>query len=189
MTQEHPVVERYMTHFEHSIKQFDFPEQQEVAHEIRNHIAEACAAGKQLDAVLQSLGPAEVLARAYAVELLLNQRSTRRVQALNGFLKVAGLVAVTSFATFVVISILGTIGIGFVASGAAMIVIGVLEQAGIHLPGVQMNGIAPVWAMVLGLFVLVIGVVALLGLRLYVRFIMRTLKRLRPASRPVSSLA
>ena len=31
MTQEHPVVERYMTHFEHSIKQFDFPEQQEVA--------------------------------------------------------------------------------------------------------------------------------------------------------------
>jgi len=54
MTQEHPVVERYMTHFENSIKEFDFPGQQEVAHEIRNHIAEACAAGKELDAVLAS---------------------------------------------------------------------------------------------------------------------------------------
>jgi len=66
--------------------------------------------------------------------------------------------------------------------------IGVLEQAGIHLPGVQMNGVAPFSAMVLGLFVLVIGVVSLLGLRLYIRFVMRTLKTFRPVSRPASSL-
>ncbi len=189
MTQEHPVVERYMTHFENSIKEFDFPGQQEVAHEIRNHIAEACAAGKELDSVLQSLGPADLLARAYAVELLLNRRTSRRIQTLNGFLKVAGLVAVTGFATFVVVGMLGTAGIGFVASGIALFVIGVLEQAGIHLPGVQMNGLAPIWAMVLGLFVLVIGVVSLLGLRMYIRFVIRTLKTFRPVSRPESSLA
>jgi uncharacterized membrane protein len=189
MTQEHPVVERYMAHFEHSIKDFDFPEPQEVAHEIRNHIAEACAAGKHLDAVLQSLGPADVLARAYAVELLLNRRASRRIQKLNGFLKVAGLVAVTSFATFVVVGILGTVGIGFTASGVAIITIGVLEQAGIHLPGVQMNGIAPVWAIVLGLSVMVIGVVSLLGLRLYIRFLTRTLKTFRRVSGTASSLA
>lgn len=184
MTQEHPVVARYLRHFEESLKEFDFPGQQEVAHEIRNHIAEACASGRSLDAVLQSLGPADELARAYAVELLLNRRMSRRMHTLNGFLKVAGLVAATSLATFLIVGMLGTVGIGFVASGAAIVTIGVLEQAGVHLPGVEMNGVAPVWAILLGLAVLVIGVVSLLGLRLYIRFVMRTLKRFRPVPQP-----
>lgn len=78
MTEGHPVVERYLTRFEASITEFDCPEQEEITHEIRSHIAEARAAGRALDAVLQTLGPADVLARAYAVELALNPQGKRR---------------------------------------------------------------------------------------------------------------
>ena len=85
MTQGHPVVERYLTHFEVSINQFDFPERDEITDEIRNHIAEAHAAGTELDVVLETLGPADVLARAYAVELNLNPERTRR-KTLGRFL-------------------------------------------------------------------------------------------------------
>ena len=189
MTQEHPVVARYMAQFEQSLREFDYPERQEAVHEIRNHVAEACAAGKQLDGVLTALGSADLLARAYAAELLLNRRTSRRMQSVVGSLKLAGLVAVVSFATFVVVGLLGTAGIGFVASGAAMIVIGVLEQAGIHLPGVQMSGVAPVWAIAFGLLVFAIGIFALVGLRAYVRFIIRAGKTFRPGSRPLSTFA
>ncbi len=189
MTQEHPVVRRYMTHFEQAMEEFDFPAREEVTHEIRNHIAEACAAGKELDAVLQSLGPADALARAYAVEILLNRRANRRVQRLFGSLRIAGLVALTSFATFMIVGVLGMIGIGFVPIGLAIILIGVLEQVGIHLPGVQMNGVAPVWAMALGLVPCLVGFVALFGLRFYIRWVIRTVRTFRSVRQPVSKAA
>jgi hypothetical protein len=78
VTQQHPVVDRYLTRFEASINEFDFPEREEITQEIRNHIAEAQAAGTALDSVLQTLGPADVLARAYAVELALHPHAKRR---------------------------------------------------------------------------------------------------------------
>jgi uncharacterized membrane protein len=185
MTQEHPVVARYMASFEHGLKDFDFPGHDEVVGEIRQHIADASAAGKPLDAILQSLGPADVLARAYAVELLLRRRPSRRLQAITGFAKVTGLIAAGSFVTFVVVGLLGTMGIGFGASGVAIITIGALEQAGIHLPGVEMAGVPPALAIALGLLVLAIGAVSLIALRQYMRFVIRTLKSLRPLGRGV----
>ena len=86
MTLGHPVVERYLTRFDAAISEFEFEEREEVTHEIRSHIAEAQAAGRALDAVLQTLGPADVLARAYAVELALNPQGRRRVGTSRGFL-------------------------------------------------------------------------------------------------------
>ena len=84
MIQRHPVVERYLTCLESAINEYEFPERQEITDEIRNHIAEATAAGQGLAAVLETLGPADVLARAYAVELGLNPRGRRDVGALGG---------------------------------------------------------------------------------------------------------
>jgi hypothetical protein len=49
-----------------------------------------------------------------------------------------------------------------------------------------MNGVAPVWAILLGLLVLAIGAISLAGLRVYVRFVMRTVKTFRSAGRPIS---
>jgi uncharacterized membrane protein len=60
--QQHPVIERYMTHLETAIGGLDPADRREVLQEIRNHIAEATAAGKSLDVVLESLGPADALA-------------------------------------------------------------------------------------------------------------------------------
>jgi uncharacterized membrane protein len=60
--QQHPVIERYMTHLETAIGGLDPADRREVLQEIRNHIAEATAAGRSLDVVLESLGPADALA-------------------------------------------------------------------------------------------------------------------------------
>ena len=68
-------------------------------------------------------------------------------------------------------------------------VLGVLEQTGIHPPGVEMNGVAPTWAIVLGVVVLVIGIVSTVGLRTYMRFATRTFKTFRPVARPMTNLA
>lgn len=189
MTQEHPVVARYMTQFERCTREFDFPGRGEIANEIRNHIAEASAAGKPLDAILQSLGPADALARAYAVELLLERRSSRRARALTRFVRLASVVAAGSVVSLLVVGLLGSAGLGFTASGVVILTIGGLEEVGIHLPGVQMNGVPPALAMALGVLVLALGAVSLIGLRLYVRFVIRTLKTVGRVSRPISNFA
>jgi uncharacterized membrane protein len=189
MTQEHPVVARYMAQFEQCAGEFDFPGRAEIAGEIRNHIADASVAGKPLDAILQSLGPADELARAYAVELLLERRSSRRVQALSRFAKLAGLVAAGSVVSLLIVGVLGSVGLGFTASGVTIITIGGLEQIGIHLPGVQMHDVPPALAMALGVLVLALGAVSLIGLRFYVRFVVRTLKAVRRVNQPISNFA
>ena len=53
MKQQHPVVERYMTHLETAIGGLNPADRGEVLQEIRNHIAEATAAGKPLDVVIE----------------------------------------------------------------------------------------------------------------------------------------
>src|SRR5262245_18006888 len=128
---EHPVVARYMATFGAAIKALDTGERAAIEQEIRSHIAEATAAGRPLDDVLEALGPAEALARAYAVELLMNPQN-RRIQSVAGFLKLAVTVVVASFATLIVAAILGSIGITFTASGLAAIMVGMLETSGIH---------------------------------------------------------
>jgi uncharacterized membrane protein len=178
-----------MTQFADAMKEFDFPELEEVANEIRNHIAEARAAGRPLDAVLESLGPADMLARTYAAELLLNRSSSGRFQSVGSFLRVTSLVAVVSLVSLAVVGVLGSMGVGFIASGLTIITIGALEQAGIHLSGVQMAGVSPLVAMALGVAVLVVGGGAWIGLRLYVRLVIRSANRYRRATRPISTLA
>lgn len=177
MSSEHPIVERYMARLAAAVRDLNCPEPQEIVAEIRSHIAEAQSAGKPLDAVLQALGPADVLARAYAVELLLHPRDARPTRALGRFLRVAGVVAASSIATLIVVAALGSVGIGFSVSGVTMFVVGVLEMSDVHLPGVQMSGLPPELPIVLGPLLLLLGIAALIILRMYVRFMVRTLRR------------
>jgi uncharacterized membrane protein len=176
---EHPVVTRYMTTFDAAMTMLEAGERQAINQEIRNHIAEATAAHRSLDEVLRALGPADALARAYAVELLMHPRA-QRVERRMPFFKVAALVIVGSFATLVVVTTLGAIGISFMASGFAVSAIGVLESSGIHLPGVQLSGIPPEWVIVLGVPFAAVGVAALVGLRSYIRFVAKTMRRVLP---------
>ena len=165
MTEEHPVVARYMAQFEQSLRGFDYPEQQEAAHEIRNHIAEACAAGKPLDGVLHftwfcgpvgtgvcgrtAAQPTDESTHAVCARLPQAYRSRGRGELRDVRCR----------------RHIGNDWRRLRRIRCRDHRIGELEQAGIHLPGVQMSGIAPVWAIALGLLVFAIGILALLGLR------------------------
>ena len=141
MTQQHPVVDRYLTRFEASINEFDFPEREEITQEIRNHIAEAQAAGTALDSVLQTLGPADVLARAYAVELALHPHAKRRGTrpgAVPKAIVARGMRGVRTLARLPIV---------LVAAGWG----GVRAVVGRFLQALVAAGMRPVWA--LGRFV------------------------------------
>ncbi len=179
--QEHPLVERYMTAFEAALAALEVPERKEVAVEIRSHIAESLAEGKPLDTVLEALGPAEALARAYAVELTLNPRGPQRFETIGRVTRVVGLVALGSIMTMIVVGALGSIGLGFTLSGLAVVLIAGFEAMGVHLPGVEMQGIPPAAVIVLGVATFILGVGALYLLWHYMRFLVRASRRLLPA--------
>jgi uncharacterized membrane protein len=177
--QEHPVVARYMATLGASIRGIDSDERAAIEQEIRSHIAESTAAGKSLDAVLTALGPAEALARAYTVELLMNPRD-RRLTSVLAFLKLSATIVVGSFATLIVVAILGSIGVSLTASSVVVFAIGVLETSGIHLPGVELNGVPPEWVITLAAPFFAIGVVALVLLTKYIRFVGRAMRKTLP---------
>lgn len=179
MIQDHPVVARYLATFGAAIKGIDAEERAAIEQEIRSHIAEATAAGKPLDGVLTALGPAETLARAYSVELLMNPRD-QRLKSIGAFLMLAATVVAASVVTLIVVTILGSVGISFAASALVVFVIGVLETYGIHLPGVQLSGIPSEWVIVLAAPLFVIGVAALVLLTKYVRFVGRAMRKRLP---------
>jgi uncharacterized membrane protein len=80
MTVDNPLVERYLTAFSAGLAQLAPSERAEVVAEIRQHIADATAAGRPIDDVLKALGPVEALARAYQLELLVSPRATAPAQ-------------------------------------------------------------------------------------------------------------
>jgi hypothetical protein len=180
MMDEHPLTEKYLCAFEAALAAFNVPEKTEVVVEIRSHIAEALAEGKPLASVLAALGPAEDLARGYAVELTLNPRSDRKHSLVLRVLRLIGILFVGSLVTFVVVSLLGTIGIGFTLSGLVMTVVATIEATGIHLPFVQLGGMPPSVFILGGLGIFLVGAGALYLLRLYLRFLVATSRRVLP---------
>jgi uncharacterized membrane protein len=180
MSEANPVIERYMTSFEDSLQVYRLREWKEIAADLRSHIAEALEYGKPLDEVLQSLGPADVLARAYAVELKMNQPADTRGKAIGRFLSVIGILAASGAVSFIVVAALGSIAMGLVGSGLGLIVIGAIEALGVHLPNVQLAGIHPLLVVALGPIVMLVGLVAAWGLWLYVRELISVLQRALP---------
>ena len=79
---------------------------------------------------------------------------------------------------------LGSVGITFVASGVLVFVVGLLEMFRIHLPWVQTGRLPPVFFVVVGPVIAVIGLFALVGLRYYVRFVVRAVRSVRTAVKP-----
>ncbi len=180
MTQHHPVVERYLTHLETAIGGLEPADRLEVLQEIRNHIAEAMAAGKPLDAVIETLGPADALGRAYALELLLHPRSDRPRRGAGRWLTIVGLLIAFSIPTLVAVTTLGSIGLSFVVAGLVSFVVGVLEIIGVHLPFVQTDNLPPILAVLAGPVLVVLGLMALRALKFYAQFVVRTLRNVGP---------
>ena len=172
---QHPVVERYLTHLETAIEGLDPADRREVLQEIRDHFAEATAAGRPLDVVIKSLGPADVLGRAYAIELLLHPQTDRPRRAAERWFRIVGLVVVLSIPSLVAVSVLGSVGISFVAGGLFAFVIGMLEATGLF-PWPDLSDVPPVLAVFLGPAMVIVGLISLAALKLYVRFAARAMR-------------
>ncbi|HUL74095.1 MAG TPA: DUF1700 domain-containing protein [Vicinamibacterales bacterium] len=188
MTDAHPLIERYLTRLDAGLKDLPAAERSEVLGEIRNHIAEAAASGKPIDAVLSSLGSADDLARGYAIELLLNpppagQPAERRT---GRFLKLAGLIAVGSLPTFIVVVVLGSIGVSFTAAGIVVFLAGILAAFG-ALPNYVTMDTAPWVAVLIGPAVAILGALALVLLVWYVKFTARLVRRVVPRLAPAGA--
>ncbi len=182
MSEAHPVIDRYVAQFEAALKAFDCAETAEIVRDVRGHIEEAVAMGKPVDAVLQSVGPAETLARAYAVELELNPRGARLQRTLGGVLRVVGILATASVVSLLVVGSLGSFAIGLTGSGIGIIIIGAMEAAGVHLPNVQLAGLSPYVVMGIGPVFIAVGLACGFGLWIYLRALVRVLLRTLPGT-------
>jgi uncharacterized membrane protein len=177
---QHPLAERYLMQFERELAGMTPVDRVEVVQEIRNHIAEALGAGKPIDAVLNALGPADALARGYAIELLLHPKTVKpgsgRVQRAFALV---GLVALMGIPTLVIVTTLGSIGVSFVISGFVVFVIGIAASIG-ELPYWVNMDVPPIFAIAGGPFMAAVGVLALVGLVGYVKFVVRATRRMLP---------
>ena len=181
MTQELPLVTRYLTAFDAELSALAPAERAEVVAEIRQHIADATTAGKPIDDILQSLGPVEAVARAYQLELLVSPRPSAPPQPRSDrWLRIIGLLAIGSLPTFIIVVTLGTVGLAFTVSGVAVVVAGIVDQVG-TLPGWVTMDIPGWMAVVLGLFIAVLGILASWGTIAYLRFVARVVRRVVPA--------
>ncbi len=182
-TEEHPLVERYLGRLQEGLKSMAPADREEAVRDIRSHIAEATAAGATLESVLTTLGPAEVLARAYTVELLLNPAPGR--QPMSGsqrFFALAGIVALTSIPTMVVTVTLGSMGVSFIASGLVVFLAGVVDAVGLTLPFTNgpVTEVHPALAIAAGPALFAVGVLELWALSKYLKWFARTISRTLP---------
>jgi uncharacterized membrane protein len=182
VTQSHPVAERYLSRLTENLASLEAADRKEVVDELRNHLAESVSAGRSIDEVIEALGPAETLAKAYSVELLVNPRhDRRRARSLETTLKLIGLVAIGSIPTIVVFATLGSLGVSFLATGIVCIVVGTWALAA-PLPDFVSLTIHPIWAVVMGPGLMLLGYVALRALALYLRFLTRAFRAVIPRS-------
>jgi len=176
MNDEHPLIARYMKQFESALRTHDLREWREIASDLRSHMGEALAAGKPVDALLESLGPADQLARAYAVELVMNAR--RQQGLFVRITKVSAILAASGCLTFFAICALGLLAI-LLPLGLAGLILTVIRTAGLELPDITI-GAHPVLATTIFVATSAIGAAAVGAFWLYIRFMMGTLRKSLP---------
>jgi hypothetical protein len=101
-------------------------ERDDLVMEIRSHIADAIAAGSSTADVLERLGPADRLAKAYRAELVLQRGGSNWLVRV---LAATGLVITTSIPSMIIIPLLAGLGLGFVAGGVAAVVVAIFPFA------------------------------------------------------------
>ena len=180
MSEPHPVVERYLTRLTGHLSGLSPADRDEIVRDIRSHVAESVAAGRSLDQAIQALGPADELARAYGVEFLVNPRGTARTgSGASRFLRIAALVVIGSIPTLVIVVVLSTVGVSFIASGLAVLTAGIVGAVG-ELPTWLTMDVPPVFAILLGPVMAAVGVLAIVGLVFYIKFVAFTVRAVLP---------
>jgi uncharacterized membrane protein len=170
MSETHPVIERYLTRLNESLLTLPPADRQEILHDIRGHLVEATAGARSLESTLEALGPADALGRAYTVELMLNPRRPMSSRAAYR-LKVAGLIAAGSLPTLFVVLLLGGVGGTLVLGGFVAAVAGVVDAFGELPPWIETSGMAPAILLSIGVAMVLVGLMGILMLRRFVRFV------------------
>ena len=180
MKSDHQDVDAYLLHLRASLKRLDDAERGDIVQEIRDHITDARAAGRDVADILAALGPAPQLARAYMLERTLHAPKEQMGGAIRA-LTLIGLFVVISLPSFVICVVLGSAGFALTVSGVAVFAAGAIE---LMRPGTVPDlTVSPWLCLVIGPGLVLLGGAALSGLYFYVRSItrltLRTLNRVR----------
>jgi len=178
-------IEAYLANFRKALGAFAYDDREGLTSDVREHIEEAAASGQPVSQVLRALGPAHKLAKAYAIELELSSSGEQESGWFAKGARIFGYLAVGSILTLTIGVALASFGFALTLSGMALLVIGMTEAVGVHMPGVQMNGVAPGYVILAAPFVFVLGGLSLWGLYGYCHWLIRELRNLIPA-RPVA---
>lgn len=171
------IVDKYLAALDAALTSLAPAERAEVVAEIRQHIADATAAGKPIDEVLGALGPVDALARAYRLELLVMPRASAPEQPRSDrWLKVIGLLAIGSLPTFIIVIVLGTIGLSFTLTGIGLVLAGIGDYAG-ALPRWVHTETEPWFEIIIGIALFVLGLLSSWATYGYLRFCVRAVKR------------
>jgi uncharacterized membrane protein len=175
----------YAFAFERAARRLKLAEAGEVAADVRQHIAEARAAGEPWDKIRTKLGAPDALARSYAAELLFGaEAQARDPDRRDGRLHLwtlFGLATGGGLLTLIVTTTLGSISLAFAISAAVMIGLGLPLALGATLPPfVQMSGAPPWVAVALAPVMGLVAWAAFTGLVGYLRWFAGTLRRALP---------
>jgi uncharacterized membrane protein len=169
--------------FRSALQLYRVPQSEEIVFDVKNHISEAMGSGKSPADVIAALGLPDVLARAYAMELLLNPPKDSRATATVRLLKILSLVIAGGFLSLCITLTLAVLGLTLIASGPALVAGGVLQSMGEHPSWINMGPLSPLAVISIGPVVSIAGCGVCLILWRYAQMTARTLRKLLPASR------
>lgn len=178
MHETNPLVREYLRQLEAGLSGLPAAERAELVREIESHLAEAESAGRPLAEVLEKLGPADRLARAYRIDAALSAPATG-VRRVTRWFAAIGFLATTSLPSIIVIPALAGISIGCTLGGVVGILAGVV---GLFVPAILTflspypYGVPQLFGMGLGLVSGAIGLLAGWGLARYIRFLVGTVR-------------
>lgn len=175
METSHPTAQRYLEALERGLSAMASADRREVVSEIRAHLHDAQVAGQPLADVLTRLGPAESLANAYLVESYLNPQPAGATWIRRG-LGLAGLVVFGSLPTVLLTSVLGSIGVAFLAAGPALFAAGVCGLFGVSLAPVVQTDLKPWQSILLGPAMGAVGALCLWLMYRYLRWMVCILR-------------
>lgn len=183
-----PKTRAYLEKLYQLLERMPEDERLDAIREIESHIAEGVAGGQSEDAILARLGDPRVLAKAYRSEYIMEKGPAKR--SFANVLMMAGFYCTTGLLSIIVIPVLATLAGGFGFSAVLVLIAGLLRTLGV--PGIQMNlgpgiEVPTEWSMVVSTIVGgIVGGIAYLswrGLRLYMKFLSASYKKLLPGSR------
>ena len=180
MSQQNPLIRRYLDQLEAGLVDADIPEDErrDIRQDIDSHLTEAVRSGTPLVDAFTRLGAADELARAYCMELTLNPRSGgdgSPARWMIAALTRAGALLASTLLTIV----MGSLTLALLVGGLVAIVGGLVAP---FLPSEWLDptlrpGLPQVVVIVLGVILLTAGIPSFRLVHINLRFLIKTLRK------------